>query len=170
MHQQFWESTHSATEGAEQLSLVWQTKTKRQLQLFWPKEKPRKKRGKSGFWKNKGADGQCVTGPVFASKGFHFSEVKKKQNPNQETTRLDNCFMCQRWSPSRLWMIKHELSKCDTHSLRRKMSVFSCFTSLPADLQLVAGICFKERYLSLPLSMAKTSQRNTATFKTHSLS
>lgn len=50
------------------------------------------------------------------------------------------------------------------------MSLSSCFTSLLADLQLVAGIHFKESYLSLPLSMAKTPQCNTATFKIHFVS
>lgn len=45
------------------------------------------------------------------------------------------------------------------------MSLFSCFISLLADLQTVAGISCKESYLSLPSSMAKTSQYNRETFK-----
>lgn len=52
-------------------------------------------------------------------------------------------------------------------SLRREIRLSSSYTSLLADLQFVAGICFKESYLSFLLSTAKTSQCNTETFKIH---
>lgn len=81
---------HGATEGAEQLSSLWQSLTKGQLQLFWTKEKAWKKAWKSGFWWNKKSWWtECILGQGLPAGALTFQNLKKPnktKKPQSSTT------------------------------------------------------------------------------------
>lgn len=91
MHYQFRERARSAIEDTEQLSSVWQPKTKKQLQVFQPKEKEWKRRWKSGFqWNNKSWWTECTLGHALPVGCLTFQNWKKTQikKPQSSTTAL----------------------------------------------------------------------------------
>lgn len=155
-------------QEAQKSSAHCQPQTKGQLQLFWSKEKAWKE-VKSGFWLNrKSWWTECILGQALPAQALTFQNWKRPnqtQKPQSLTTASCANVRVQvacGWSNFSFLNV--------TFFLSREKLDSSSYTSLLAHLQFVAGICFKESYLSLLLSMAKTSQCNTATFKIHFVS